>query len=336
MSNKKSIRDQIKHIPGAVRIYRALRPQAQNSSQAGQGLSFVKEAIVSQTLKSIEGQITDLSSQDELYEKLRYLGLTNFGIVMLTMPNPDFPKISGILPRMASEETQMQWTGSAGISLLTQTIEFVRSVAFNFCKFTGEPLENKTVLDFGCGYGRIARLMYFLTSTDNFFAVDPWNRSIETCNAQGLTKNFLLSNWWPTDLPTGQRKFSLIYAFSVFTHLSEMAARIALTTLLRHLEPNGLLVITIRPVEYWYWDKYTNDRKMSVYQVATHNQEGFSFLPYDQGGIRDYGETSMTPAWIESNFPSAEILGLDKSISDPAQIYVFMRNIDSAPKLVTA
>jgi hypothetical protein len=122
----------------------------------------------------------------------------------------------------------------------------------------------------------------------------------------------------------------------VFTHLSEMAARIALTTLLRHLEPNGLLVITIRPVEYWYWDKYTNDRKMSVYQVATHNQEGFSFLPYDQGGIRDYGETSMTPAWIESNFPSAEILGLDKSISDPAQIYVFMRNIDSAPKLVTA
>ncbi len=174
----------------------------------------------------------------------------------------------------------MQWTGSAGIPLLTQTMGFVRSVAFNFYRFTGEPLENKTVLDYGCGYGRIARVMYFLTSTDNFFAVDPWHRSIEACNTQGLRKNFLLSNYSSTDLPTGQREVSHSFTHSqLFTHLSEMAASVALTTLLRHLEPNGLLVITIRPVEYWYRDKYTNDRKMSDHQVTTHNREGFSFLP---------------------------------------------------------
>jgi SAM-dependent methyltransferase len=250
---------------------------------------------------------------------------------MLSMPDPNFPKVSGILPAMASEETQMHWTGAAGVQLLTQSIDFVRSVAFNFHRFTGESLENKTVLDFGCGYGRIARLMYFLTTTDNFFAVDPMNGSIEECAAHGLTKNFLLSNWSATDLPTGQRKFSLIFSFSVFTHLSETAARIALTTLLRHLEPNGLLVISIRPVEYWYFDKYTNDRKLSDHQVAAHNREGFSFLPHGQEqGIPNYGEASMTPAWIESSFPGVEVLGLDRSISDPCQIYVFMRNTDSA------
>ncbi len=267
MSIRKSIREQIKRIPGSVRIYRALRPQAQNNNQARPDFLSMKEAIIHETLTSIEAQITDSSSQDELYENLRPLGLTNFGLVMLSMPDPSFPKLSRILPGMASEETQMQWTGAAGIQLLTQTVDFVRSVAFNFYRFTGESLENKTALDFGCGYGRIARLMYFLTTTDHFFAVDPWNRSIEECAAHGLTKNFLLSNWSAADLPTGQRKFSLIYSFSVFTHLSQAAARIALTTLLRHLEPNGLLVITIRPVEYWYFDKYTNDRKLSDLQV---------------------------------------------------------------------
>ena len=327
MRIKKSLREQIKRIPGSVRIYRALRPQPQSSRQTPLELLLVKEAIVQETLTRIEGQITDSSSQDELYEQLRYLGLTNFGLVMLTMPNPDFPKISKILPRMASAETQMQWTGSAGVSLLTQTIDFVRSVAFNFHKFTGESLEDKTVLDFGCGYGRIARLMYFFTLTDDFFAVDPWDKSIEECSAHGLTKNFLMSDWSPTDLPTGDRKFALIYAFSVFTHLSERVARIALTTLLRHLEPNGLLVITIRPVEYWYWDKFTNDRKMSGHQIATHDREGFSFIPQDPQASPNYGETSMTPAWIESNFPGVEVLGLDRSISDHYQVYVFLRNL---------
>ena len=329
MSIRKSIREQIKRIPGSVRIYRALRPQAPNNNQARTDFLNMKEAILHETLTSIEAQITDSSSQDELYEKLRPLGLTNFGLVMLSMPDPNFPKVSGILPAMASEETQMHWTGAAGVQLLTQSIDFVRSVAFNFHRFTGESLENKTVLDFGCGYGRIARLMYFLTTTDNFFAVDPMNGSIEECAAHGLTKNFLLSNWSATDLPTGQRKFSLIYSFSVFTHLSQAAARIALTTLLRHLEPNGLLVITIRPVEYWYIDKYTNDRKLSDLQVAAHNREGFSFLPHGQEQvIPDYGEASMTPAWIESNFPGVQVLGLDRSISDPLQIYVFMRNAE--------
>ncbi len=330
MSIKKSIRDQIRRIPGSIRIYRALRPQAQISTQTRPNPSLVEEAIIRETLTSIESQITDSTTQDDLYEKLRYLGLTSFGLVMLSMPDPDFPKMSALLPGMASEETQMQWTGSVGIPLLTQTIDFVRSVAFNFSRFTGESLQNKTVLDFGCGYGRIARLMYFLTSTDNFYAVDPWHGAIENCNSRGLTKNFLVSNWSPTDLPTGQKKFSFIYAFSVFTHLSEAAARTALTTLLRHLEPNGLLVITIRPVEFWYGDKYTNDRNLCDRQIATHNREGFSFLIHDQTRLPDYGETSMTPAWIESNFPGAEILGLDRSISDPCQIYVFMRNAASA------
>src|SRR4029077_744564 len=48
-----------------------------------------------------------------------------------------------------------------------------------------------------------------------------------------------------------QAHLDLIYAFSVFTHLSERAAIMALTTLRRYVARGGLFVITIRPKEYW-------------------------------------------------------------------------------------
>ena len=43
--------------------------------------------------------------------------------------------------------------------------------------------------------------------------------------------------------------FDLIYAFSVFTHLSEKTAHIVLSTLRDHIADTGVLVLTIRPKE---------------------------------------------------------------------------------------
>jgi SAM-dependent methyltransferase len=284
--------------------------------------------VVDHKLKDIENIVKDSTSQDELFESLRSLGLEDFGLLLLSMPNPAYPKISNILPRMASEEIQRNWTGDAGVNLLRHTLNFVRSIAYYFSKYTGETLENKTILDFGCGYGRIARLMYYFTNPDNFFAVDPWDKSLEICNADGLIKNFYLSDYLPAQLPTGDKKFSLIYAFSVFTHLSEKATRISLNTLLNHLEPNGLLVITIRPIEYWSFEGNFDSPETRDRLISSHRQTGFSFLPHLRDAVDGditYGDTSMTLEWLKNLLPTAEILGTDRSIFDPYQIYVFIR-----------
>jgi SAM-dependent methyltransferase len=276
--------------------------------------------VFDEQIRRIENQIDTTTHRDEIFEKLRYLGLGNFGLMMLSMPNPDYPKISALLPRMASVEAQMLWTGISGVPLLEQTLNFAESVACHFTRHTGQPLHNRTILDFGCGYGRIARLMYYFTNSDNFYAVDPWDRSIETCNRDGLTKNFLLSDWLPSELPTGSRKFSLIYSFSVFTHLSERATRTCLNTLLRHLEPDGLLAITIRPVEHW---------QGKPDKALRHNTHGFAFEPHQRepvDGDITYGESSMTLEWISTQFPGAEIVGIDRSLNDTHQIYVFLRH----------
>jgi SAM-dependent methyltransferase len=287
--------------------------------------------MISQELYRIEDSLRDSTSRDELFEQLRcYLGLDDFGMLLWSMPNMAYPKMSKILPKMATNEVQLSWTGSAGIDLLTKTTAFVRSVAHNFCKFSGTTLDNKSILDFGCGYGRIARLMYYFTNSENFFGVDPWDRSIEICRSDGLERNFLLSDYLPVDLPTGSRKFSLIYAFSVFTHLSDRATVRSIETLLQHLESSGVLVITIRPVEYWNLDNNARQLGVVEQQMSLHKQNGFSFLPHNchpVDGDITYGDTSMSLNWIKATFPKAEIVAVDRSLYDQFQVYVFLRRL---------
>jgi len=285
---------------------------------------------VNRELERIENSIGNTATRSEIYKSLRSLGLSDFGELMLLIPNPQFPKLSNLLPRMASNEIQMSWTGNSGQTLLTQSLDFVRSLAYNYTKATGNSLEQSTILDFGCGYGRIARLMYYFTDEDNYYGVDPWDKSIEICNNDGLTNNFLLSEYLPTELPVKAKLFDLIFAFSVFTHLSERATLTCLNTLEKYLKPDGLIAITIRPVEYWYIDVHAKRKNVEEQQIALHHKNGFSFLPHNRDkvdGDITYGDSSMTLDWLAKNFPNLNVVGIDRSLNDQFQIYVFLQKI---------
>jgi SAM-dependent methyltransferase len=263
---------------------------------------------------------------------LRCLGIEDFAYVLMTMPHPQFPRISSLLPRMASEDLQRRWTGATGITLLRQTGAFVRSLAYNYARFSDGTLEGRSILDFGCGYGRIARWMYYFSDPCRVFGVDPWERAIEVCRQDGLGPQFMQSSYLPTNLPVGDVRFDLIYAFSVFTHLSERAMRAALTTLTEYLNANGLLVITIRPVEYWQNEKLARSKGLVERQLAMHKEKGFSFLPHDHeqdrpriDGEMTYGDTSFTLEWFSRNFPYLTLRGVDRSLDDSLQYYLFLQ-----------
>ena len=283
---------------------------------------------VRQALATIERSITDKTTRIELYKQLRELALSDFGHLLLTMPNPEFPRLSRLLPSMADEQVQRNWTGSSGVTLLIQTLDFVRSLTYNFAKFTGSNLEGKKVLDFGCGYGRIARIMYYFTDEEDFFGVDPWDKSIELCLASGLKTNYHISEYLPRQLPVKEVLFDLVYAFSVFTHLSQKAATISLNTISDYLKPEGMIAITIRPIEYWNIDKYAVNDNSVDYQKKIHEESGFSFKPHHRDPVEGditYGDTSMSLDWIKQNFPNLEVAGMDRSLNDPYQIYVFLK-----------
>lgn len=282
---------------------------------------------INSKLQEIEASITLNTPRDLVFSKLRKLGLSDFGELLINIPNPEFPTLSTCLPKMASNEVQDSWTGTSGISLLIQTIDFVRSLSYNFTQITGSTLNGKKILDYGCGYGRISRLMYYFTNEDNVYAVDPWDKSIELCHTHGLRNNYFLSDYLPKKLPFDE-KFDLIFAFSVFTHLSEKATKINLATMSNYVKRGGLIVITIRPIEYWDIDKYANEKGLTGQLKFNHVNLGFSFLPHNRPAIDGditYGDTSMTLQWIQDNFHHLEVVGIDRSLSDPYQLYVFMK-----------
>jgi hypothetical protein len=63
---------------------------------------------VSRELQKIE-KLADNVTRSEVLRKPRALSLSGFGLFMLSIPNPDFPKLSAVLPRMAKEEVQIGW-----------------------------------------------------------------------------------------------------------------------------------------------------------------------------------------------------------------------------------
>jgi SAM-dependent methyltransferase len=267
------------------------------------------------------------ASLDSLLQRLRQLPLPDFGELMWSLPTAKFPALSDLLPPMASLEVQDAWTGTHGIPLLTQTLNFARLVDYWFLRHGRRAFCDQRVLDFGCGYGRVARLMYYYTSPENFYALDPWDEAIALCHQAHLPGTFLLSDYLPSDLPV-EGEFDLIYAFSVFTHLSERAAHVALETLRRYVRPNGFLVVTIRPLEFW--SAASQPPIMEAAELeAQHCSRGFAFRPHLRAAVDGdvtYGDTSMTSEYIKQICPAWHIVSSDR-LDDPYQLVVLLEPV---------
>jgi len=268
----------------------------------------------------------NVTTAEGAFRALRGLGLDDFGGFLLTIPNNDYPKLSRLLPDMASEQAQQSWTGSSGITLLKQTATFARSLAYNYNRLTGKVLDGAKILDYGCGFGRIARLMYRFTDPSNFYGVDPWDKSINLCKQARLPGNFAVSDYLPTTLPVGSTKFDLIYALSVFTHLSERALKTSMGTLRKYIAREGLLLITIRPVEIWgHIIQYTPQERET--RAKEHEKKGFAFQPHQRPAVDGditYGDASLSLDWLAKACPEWKILDWDRSFTDPYQVLVFL------------
>jgi len=110
---------------------------------------------------------------------LRTLTLDEFGELLLTLPNEEFPHLSSILPSATPDEVQVEWTGSCGVTLLRQSVSFLNFVAAAYTEFSGRPLRNVNVLDFGCGWGRLLRLLAFYNNPEFNFGCDAWPVSLD-------------------------------------------------------------------------------------------------------------------------------------------------------------
>lgn len=264
---------------------------------------------------------------EAVLRRLRDLPLGAFGETLLDMPDPRYPALSRVLPAMASAETQRNFTGAAGRTLLPESLAFVTALVAAWGRFGTGSLGDATILDYGCGYGRLLRLLLHVADPARLFGCDPWERAIELCREARIPCPLEVTAYLPERLPYPDHSIDLAYAFSVFTHTSERATRQALAAIRRAMRPGGLLAATIRPVEYWTIHAgLTPEERQSL--EAAHAAAGFAFRPHKRppvDGDITYGDTSMTVERFAQLGPGWQVVHEEILPESPFQRIVHLR-----------
>ena len=102
----------------------------------------------------------------------------------------------------------------------------------------------ETILDFGCGCGRVLRFLTSSAPASRFYATDIDPSPIEwgQRNLPGIRWS---ANAFSPPLQFDDDSFDLIYAISVFTHLNESFQNAWLAELLRVARPGAILILTV-------------------------------------------------------------------------------------------
>lgn len=156
-------------------------------------------------------------------------------------------RLRTLLPTLPPESVQLRFSGVAGDDAMNDAYGFYVLVRSLFRQHSTAPMDS--VLEFGCGWGRLVRWFLRDIEADRLWGIDCMPEAIEICRATNHMNRFeLVDPLPPSNVPS--ETFDLVYSYSVFSHLSEDAHLAWLTELERVLKPGGLLVATTRPREF--------------------------------------------------------------------------------------
>jgi hypothetical protein len=91
-----------------------------------------------------------------------------------------------------------------------------------------------------------------------------------------------------------------------------------------------MAIITIRPPEFWNCESHASafiaENKISIPSlISAYHEYGFSFISSGSAGDESYGDSTISPKWIEVNFPTLKIVSMDHSDRDTMQIYLGLK-----------
>jgi 2-polyprenyl-3-methyl-5-hydroxy-6-metoxy-1,4-benzoquinol methylase len=217
----------------------------------------------------------------------------------------------------ASDVAHYQSVGESALTVISACLALAR--------FSGEP---RSILDFGCGSGRVLRWLRAAYPNASIHASDVRDDSLRFCAAQfGATAWRSHPNLAGVEAPA---KYDLIWSGSLATHLSEESTRILLRKLWSWLSADGICIVTTHGRKAL---RNMRTRKARYIPVERHedvlfplNERGYGYLQF-QG--RDVGFSVTRLDWLlrESLCLDARIVCIAENAWDNHQDIIALQRI---------
>jgi SAM-dependent methyltransferase len=161
--------------------------------------------------------------------------------------------------------------------------------------------QDQRVLDFGCGWGRVIRFFLKDVAPEKLVGIDIDEQAISACRETNRWCQFHVSSVLP---PSNfeDESFDLVYAYSVFSHLSEEAHLGWLAEFERILEPGGVLLLTTLGRSFIERSSRWTDEE-GVGSISAWQRRAAGAFPDSQAGLDAYdrGEYCYGPIDRERN-----------------------------------
>jgi SAM-dependent methyltransferase len=237
-------------------------------------------------------------------------------------------RLARLLPAYPAEDIQYRFTGAAGDDTMREAFGFYQLVQRLVAEHGLRP--TAAVLEFGCGWGRMIRLFLREIEPRNLWGIDCMPAAIDICTATNPYCQFRLTEPLPP-CSLADDSFDLVYAYSVFSHLSEDAHARWLSEFRRILRPGGLLIATTRSREFILECAAARARHEArdwaqgtvfafpdtAASLARYDRGEFMYEPIGGGDVLDksfFGETCIPRGYVERKW--TESFGLVGYLDD--------------------
>jgi hypothetical protein len=277
-----------------------------------------------------------------IYEKYSRLGVQQWRTDLVKSVSQS--TVDGVaFPTFPAAELQRQLQGSSNETSIRGALAF-REFCIRIASEAGAPFSDlTTLLDFGTGWGRIARAFMRDVPASRIFAVEPFDFILDA-RRTNVYINIVKTDPLPP-LPFRGGAFTHLVTYSTFTHFNKEFFDTWLIEFARIMQPGGLCFVTVLGVSFLQRLKNEIKRKQAgdevhfwtdliISRIEHHDVEPilrrtrdgeFVWLPTGQAARQEWAECFVTRTYFELNFGDLFEVIYETTTDELAQDCVVLR-----------
>jgi len=222
---------------------------------------------------------------------------------LVSNPFAGYEAVKQIIPGWAPDDIRQDSTGSFSFhEHVLDATWFWRTVRDRFTRLTGKPIKQARVVDYGGGWGRVARFANKDVPAEQFYVLEPnpiFRKIYEECQLPG----HLVEIDWLSTNNNGIDNIDLIFSYSIITHSSDRLTRNIVDRWAEMTSKGSVVAFTVRPGCYLL----ETGGDMSVFtgyeddDLIKNYQDG-NLIYRSYQGIEDWGVTVAPEKYLNTIF----------------------------------